>query len=81
MIDFKRKEDGMYQTRGLICQYLKGSSDGALCGVVDTLVRSLEDADIHICMNRHHEACSYYVFSLRRTLVNAVDSDMVAGER
>ncbi|MGD0885569.1 MAG: hypothetical protein ABSA46_11995 [Thermodesulfovibrionales bacterium] len=69
----------MHQARESICQYLKGSVDGALCGVVDKLVRSLDDADIRFCMNRHHEACSYYVFSLRRTLREAVNPDIALG--
>lgn len=70
----------MHQTRESICQYLKGSSDGALCGVVEKLIRSMEDADIRLCMNRHHEACSYYVFSLRRTLSEAVESKIALGK-
>ncbi|HAM49273.1 MAG TPA: hypothetical protein DCP92_00715 [Nitrospiraceae bacterium] len=69
----------MHQTRELICQYLKGSPDGALCGVVDNLIRCMEDADIRVCMSRHHEACSYYVFSLRRTVAEAMEPDIAAG--
>ena len=56
----------MYQRSGLICHYLKGSDDGATCGVVKKLVRVVEGADIRLCMSRHFETCSYYMFSLRK---------------
>jgi len=65
----------MNRIKGLICQHLKGSPDGVKCGVVNTLIRSIEDADIRLCMNRHHEACVYYVLSLRELVLDAADSD------
>jgi hypothetical protein len=65
----------MHKIKGLICQYLKGSSDGVKCGVVNRLIRSIEDADIRLCMNRHHEACVYYVLSLRELVLDTADSD------
>ncbi len=60
------KEDGMHQRTGLICYHLKGSYEGARCGVVNYLVRLIEDADIRLCMSRHFETCSYYMLSLRK---------------
>jgi len=56
----------MYQRSGLICHHLRGSDEGAICGVVKKLVRFVEDADIRLCMSRHFETCSYYMFSLRK---------------
>jgi hypothetical protein len=65
----------MYRTKESICQYLKGGNDGARCTVVNRLVRNIEDADIRLCMNRHHEACIYYVLSLRETLLDPADAE------
>jgi len=57
----------MYKTQGVICQYLTGTPEGAKCGVVNELIRAIKDADIHICMGRHYEACSIYVSLLLRS--------------
>jgi hypothetical protein len=65
----------MYRTKGSICQHLKGSPEGAQCSVVNKLIRSIEDADIRLCMNRHHEACMYYMLSLRELVLDAADPD------
>jgi len=56
----------MYQRSGLVCHHLKGSHEGARCGVLNELIRLVEDADIRLCMSRHFETCSYYMLSLRR---------------
>ncbi len=69
----------MYGTKMLICRYLKGSPEGARCAVINQLLRSIEDADIRLCMNRHHEACAYYVLSLREIVFEDSGSDSVAG--
>lgn len=53
-----------------ICEYLKGSHEGARCAVADRLVRTIADADMRICMSRHHEVCSYYILSLRRIVAS-----------
>ncbi len=65
----------MYKINEAVCQYLKGSPDGVMCGVVNRLIRSIEDADIRLCMNRHHEACMYYVLSLRELAQLALGAD------
>jgi hypothetical protein len=67
----------MYRTKESICQYLKGGNDGAKCTVTNKLVRDIEDADIRLCMNRHHEACIYYILSLRETLIDAANTKSV----
>ncbi len=61
-------------TKESVCRYLKGSPDGVQCQVADRLIRSIEDADIQLCMHRRHEACSYYVFSLRMTVPRRAES-------
>ncbi len=64
-----------------MCQYLKGSSDGARCSAVNTLIIGMEDADIRLCMNRHHEACSYYMLALRRVALTMMAPDVTLGTR
>ncbi len=49
----------------VICPYLKGSPNGAVCGIADSLLKELESANIRLCMGRHYEACGYYRISLR----------------
>ncbi|HUO78247.1 MAG TPA: hypothetical protein VMU21_11800 [Thermodesulfovibrionales bacterium] len=62
----------MYKTQGVICQYLKGSPEGAKCGVVNELIRALQDADIQLCMGRHYEVCSIYVSLLLRNAAETI---------
>ncbi|GEM_PF-1568220 len=69
----------MHRIKESICRHLKGSSDGAKCAVVNRLVRTIEDADIRLCMNRHHEACMYYVLSLRELVLDSIDTNSAMG--
>ncbi len=69
----------MFSTKGLICRYLKGSIDGAKCEVINRLIRTTEDADIHLCMSRRHEACVYYVLSLRELVRDSASADNATG--
>jgi hypothetical protein len=48
----------------IICPYLKGSCNGAICGVKKTLIKEMENISIKLCMNRHYEVCAYYRMSL-----------------
>jgi hypothetical protein len=75
----EEEEDAMHQGKESICQYLKGSPDGAQCGVAGRLVRCMKDADIQLCMNRRHEACLYYISSLREVALKTVYPDAVSG--
>jgi len=63
----------MYLKSNLLCQYLKGSHEGALCSVMDKFVRSMEDADIRICMSKRYEACSIYIRLLQREAIKLVN--------
>ncbi|HCC68846.1 MAG TPA: hypothetical protein DEP99_03060 [Nitrospiraceae bacterium] len=47
----------MYLKSNLLCQHLKGSPEGAQCSVMDKFIRSMEDADIRICMGERREEC------------------------
>ena len=48
----------------LMCPFLKGSATGALCGVVNKLVKDIEEVNIRMCMSNHHEGCSVYMAKL-----------------
>ncbi len=69
----------MHLKSGAVCQFLKGSPEGAQCSVASTFVRFMEDADIRLCMGRHHEACSYYVRLLRTVALSISGPDSVLG--
>jgi len=46
------------QTDGsLICPYIKGSLEGALCRIENRSVKDSAHADIHVCMSEHFEFC------------------------
>jgi hypothetical protein len=64
----------MYPMKESICKHLKGGPEGARCAVINRLVRSVEDADIRLCMSRRHEACGYYVLFLRQLVLRAARS-------
>jgi hypothetical protein len=60
------KEEGHMKTIGFVlCPHLKGSREGALCGVANSLIKDMEGFSVKVCMSRHHEACSLYMRSLR----------------
>lgn len=46
------------QTAGsLICPYIKGSLEGALCRIENRFVKESNGADIRVCMSEHFEFC------------------------
>ena len=47
----------MQTFESLICPYLKGSLDGALCKIENRFIREAEETDIHVCMSEHFEYC------------------------
>ncbi len=63
----------MHLGSGKVCQFLKGTPEGARCSVVNGFIKLIEDADIRLCMGRHHEACLYYAYSLRALAFAAQD--------
>ena len=69
----------MYLKSNLSCQYLKGSPEGARCSVVDMHIRSMEDADLWLCMNRHYESCSIYARLLLKEAIKRISPDAVPG--
>lgn len=49
----------------IMCYHLKGSPEGAVCGLVGMKINSVEGGDVRLCMSRHYEACWRYHNSLR----------------
>lgn len=49
----------------IMCYHLKGSSGGAVCGLINMQINSVEGGDVRLCMSRHYEACWRYHNSLR----------------
>jgi len=52
----------------VLCPHLKGSREGAVCGIAKSLIKDMEGFSVKLCMSRHHEACSYYMRSLTEIL-------------
>ncbi len=52
----------------LLCPYLKGSVDGALCNVVRDFIKKMDDVDIRMCMGRHFESCYFYHMKIRSAI-------------
>ncbi len=56
----------------IVCQYLEGGPEGAKCGAIDRLIKSIEEADIRICLSRRYEVCRLYKRSLARNAARQV---------
>lgn len=62
----------MDRTTNVICPYMKGTANGAQCGVVKELVKDMEGFSIKLCMSRHYEVCILYVCALKEQIVMPV---------
>lgn len=47
----------MQTYESLICPYVKGSMEGALCRIENRSVKESDAADIHVCLSEHFEYC------------------------
>ena len=54
-----------------ICPYLKGGSDGVVCGVAGELARNIPDINPDICIGRHFEVCHLYHLKLHEIDVDS----------
>ncbi len=52
----------------VFCPHLKGSIEGSLCSVNNTLIKDMEGFTVKLCMSRRHEACSMYMQSLQNMI-------------
>lgn len=48
----------------VLCPHLKGSPQGAVCGVVNSFIKNIDDVEIRLCMSKRFEACHLYIRSL-----------------
>lgn len=53
----------------VICPYVKGTNNGAMCGAADRLVKDMEGFTTRLCLSRHYEACILYVAALKEEIV------------
>ncbi|GAB4421124.1 MAG: hypothetical protein OHK0032_16890 [Thermodesulfovibrionales bacterium] len=67
----------MHTKSNIICPHLIGSPEGAACNVTNNFIRDMGDADTMLCMSRRYEICALYVLSLRRTALNAIESEVI----
>lgn len=44
----------------IICPYLKGSEEGAVCKIVNNFIRSIHRADIRLCLSEYFGSCHVY---------------------
>ncbi len=54
----------MGMTGFVLCPHLKGSMDGTVCSITNSLTKDMEGFTVKLCMSRRHEACSVYMQSL-----------------
>jgi hypothetical protein len=52
-----------------MCPYLDGNPKGAVCNVVNYLIKDMQDIDLEICLGRHFEKCLVYITRLREMTV------------
>ncbi len=62
----------------IICPNLQGNSEGAICSVLNSFIRDLENIDIRSCMSRRYETCSLYVLSLRKMALLSIDEGTIS---
>lgn len=47
----------MQTNEGLICPYVSGSMEGAMCRIENRYVKESDELDIHVCLSEHFEHC------------------------
>jgi len=65
----------------VLCPNLKGSKQGIICSIGNSLIRDMADFTIRLCMSQRHEACSLYMQSLQNMIeygsyVNLIAADL-----
>ena len=52
----------------VLCPNLKGSVEGTVCSITNSLIKDMEGFTVKLCMSRRHEACSVYMQSLQNMI-------------
>lgn len=64
----------------VLCPNLKGSNQGIICSISNSLIRDMADFTIRLCMSQRHEACSVYMKSLQCMIDQELCSNLIAGD-
>ena len=52
----------------VLCPHLKGSMEGTVCSITNSLIKNMQGFTVKLCMSRRHEACSVYKQSLQNMI-------------
>ncbi len=73
------KMEGMMEMiSNIICPNLQGDINGAICSVLNSFIRDLDNIDIRLCMSRRYETCSLYVLSLRKMALLSIGEGTIS---
>jgi len=64
----------------VLCPHLKGSNQGIICGISNSLIRDMADFTIRLCMSQRHEACSVYMQSLQNVIEQGSCLNIIAAD-
>ncbi len=64
----------------VLCPNLKGSNQGIICCIKNSLIRDMADFTIRLCMSQRHEACSVYMQSLQNVIEQGSCSNLIAAD-
>ncbi len=64
----------------VLCPHLKGSMEGTVCSITDSLIKNMEGFTVKLCMSRRHEACSVYMQSLQNMVEHGSYSHFPAAD-
>ena len=64
----------------VLCPNLKGSNEGAVCSINNSLIKNMEGFTVKLCMSQRHEACSVYMHSLQNMIEYGAYVNDIAAE-
>jgi len=64
----------------VLCPNLKGSVEGTVCSITNSLIKDMEGFTVKLCMSRRHEACSVYMQSLQNMMQCGTYSHCISAE-
>lgn len=64
----------------VLCPNLKGSNQGIICSIGNSLIKNMEVFTVKLCMSQRHEACSVYMQSLQNMIEYGSYSKIVAAD-
>ncbi len=64
----------------ILCPHLRGSMEGTVCKITNSLIKDMEGFTVKLCMSQRHEACSVYMQSLQNMIENGSYSHSIAAD-